>query len=116
DGLAPGVHGWAGLRHEVEHGLDARYARLHAPGADLSEVPPGSAYVLDLVCVHREFHFASVARRSRLRQGLAHRQDAWRSLAALCEFARPPWLHVEPSGQEAPFHGRGARTMARVVA
>ena len=33
DGVAAGLSRRAGLRHEVEHGLDARHARLHAPGS-----------------------------------------------------------------------------------
>ncbi len=38
--LAPGRRGRARLRLQVEHGLDARHARVHAEGPRLAEIPP----------------------------------------------------------------------------
>ena len=104
------------LRHEVEHGLDARHARLHAPGADLPQVPSRPADVLDLVRVLRELRAAAVARRSGARQGLADRQDAGRRVAAVRQPAPAVRLHVGASGQEAAVHGRRVRPAARMDA
>ena len=40
DGVASDLRRRAGLRHEVEHGLDARHARLLRAGSDPPQVPP----------------------------------------------------------------------------
>ena len=60
-----------GLRLQVEHGLDARHARLHLPRADLPAVPPPRDDVLDGVRLLRELRAADLARRGGARQGLA---------------------------------------------
>jgi hypothetical protein len=53
-------------------------------------------------------------RRGGARQGLAARQDAGRPLAEVRQPARLSVLHVDPSGQEAPVHGRRVRPGGRV--
>ena len=97
DGVAPGLSRRPRLRDEVEHGLDARHARLHARGADLPQVPSRPPHVLDLVRVYRELRAAALARRSRPRQGLADRQDAGRHVAAVRQPASALRLHVGAS-------------------
>ena len=59
------------LRLQVEHGLDARHARLLPAGPDLPPLPPPRADVQPDVRVQRELRAAAVARRGRARQGLA---------------------------------------------
>jgi hypothetical protein len=98
-----------GFRVQVEHGLDARLARLHGAGAGPPQLPPRSADVLDDVRVLRELRAAHQPRRGRLRQGLAAPEDARRPLAAVGEPARLPGLHVGPPGQAAAVHGLGVR-------
>ena len=62
------------------------------------------------------FVAAALARRGGARQGLADRQDAGRQLAAIRQSALPLRLHVGPSRQEAPLHGRGIRPAPRMAA
>src|SRR6266550_5378145 len=109
DGVAPGIPRRTRLRHEMEHGLDARYARLHAPGADLPEIPPRPSHVFALVRILRELRASFVARRGRARQGFADWKDARRSLATVRESARDVRLYVEPSREKAAVHGRRIR-------
>ena len=59
------------LRVQVEHGLDARHARLHRAGPDLPRLPPQPDDVLADVRLQRELRAAALARRGRARQGLA---------------------------------------------
>ena len=66
----------SGLRLQVEHGLDARLAGLHASGAGAPQLPPRPADVLDDLRVLRELRPADQPRRGRLRQGLAAAEDA----------------------------------------
>ena len=114
--LAADVPRRARLRLQVEHGLDARHARLLPPRPDLPPLPPPPADVLAHVRVQRELRAAALARRGRARQGLAAREDARRPLAAVREPARALRVHVGASRQEAALHGRRARAGARVVA
>ena len=44
-GVAPDLSGRPRLRLQVEHGLDARHARLHAPRSGPPQVPPQPAHV-----------------------------------------------------------------------
>ena len=74
--VAAGVPGRPRLRLQVEHGLDARHARLLRARADPPPVAPPRADVLARLRVHGELHPAAVARRGRARQGLDARQDA----------------------------------------
>ena len=80
----------ARLRLQVEHGLDARHARLRRRSEPVHRaLPPPPDDVLADVRVQRELRPAAVARRGRARQGLAAGQDARRRLAA-----RPPTVRA----------------------
>ena len=87
-GLAPDLPRRPGLRHEVEHGLDARHARLLQARPDPPQAPPRRAHLQPVVRVQRELRAAAVARRGGARQGLAPRPDAGRRLAAVRQPAR----------------------------
>ena len=80
------------------------------------QVPPEPAHVRPVVRLHGELRAAALARRSRARQRLAHRQDARRRVAAVREPAPAVRLHVGASGQEAAVHGRRIRPAARMAA
>ena len=69
--LAADLRRRPGLRLQVEHGLDARHARLLPERPGLPPLPPPPADVLARVRLQRELHPAAVARRGRARQGLA---------------------------------------------
>ena len=97
------------LRLQVEHGLDARHARLHVARSDLPPLEPRQDDVRAPLRLQRELRPADLARRGRARQRLGRRQDARRRMAALRQRARLLRLHVGPSGQEAPVHGPGVR-------
>ena len=110
----PAYLGGLGFGLQVEHGLDARHARLLPARPDPPALPPPPADVLADLRVQRELRAAALARRGRARQGLAAREDARRPLAAAREPARALRLHVGAPGQEAALHGRRARAGARV--
>ena len=97
------------LRLQMEHGLDARHARVLLEGARPSPLPPPRAHLLDGLRLERELRAAALARRSRPRQALAVRPDARRPLAAVREPARSLRLHVGPPGQAALVHGLRVR-------
>ncbi len=103
------------LRAEVEHGLDARLAAVHAPRPGPPSAPPRRHDLLDGVRLQRELSAADLARRGGARQGLAGVEDARRLVAAACQPAGLPGVHVGPSGQAAAVHGPGVRTGLRVV-
>ena len=69
--LAPDLPRRSRVRLQVEHGLDARHARLLPERPDLPPLPPPRADVQPDVRVQRELHPAAVPRRGRARQGLA---------------------------------------------
>ena len=71
--LAAGVRRRPRLRLQVEHGLDARHARVHAAGAGAPALAPRRDDLRAPLRVHREFRAAALARRGRARQGLAAR-------------------------------------------
>ena len=74
----------AGLRHEVEHGLDARHAATTSRTTRSTGEYHHDELTFSLcVRVQRELRAAAVARRGGARQGLAARQDARRRLAAV---------------------------------
>ena len=78
---AAGASRRARLHLQVEHGVDARHARVRQQG---SHLPPLGAQRPDLLAalrVHRELHPAVLARRGRARQARDARQDARRHLA-----------------------------------
>ena len=87
--LAPDVRRRPRLRLQVEHGLDARHARL-LPAATRSTAASTTTTLTFVAAlrVHRELHPAALARRGRARQGLAAREDAGRPLAEAREPAR----------------------------
>src|ERR687897_2596673 len=114
--LAADVPRRARVRVQVEHGLDARHARLLPSGLDPPSLPPPSAHVLAHVRVQRELRAAALARRGRAREGLAALEDAGRPLAAVRELARALRVHVGAPRQEAALHGRRARAGTGVVA
>ena len=97
------------LRLQMEHGLDARHARLRRARAHLPALPPPPDDVLDDVRVLRELHPADQPRRGRARQGLAAGQDARRPVAATGERPGAAGLHVGASGQAAAVHGQRVR-------
>src|SRR5262245_13216618 len=78
DGFATALRGRIGLRFEVGYGVDARYAELLSTRSDPSQIPPQPADLSDGLRVHREFRAAALARRSRVRKGIADRKDARR--------------------------------------
>ena len=112
--LGADVRRRARLRLQVEHGLDARHARVLPEGSRLPALPPPHADVLAHVRVQRELRPAALARRGRARQAVAARQDAGRPLAEVREPARAVRVHVGASRQEAPVHGRRARRVGGV--
>ena len=97
------------LRAQVEHGLDARHARVRLQGACAPPLPPPRADVLDGLRLERELRPAALARRGRPRQAVTAREDARRPLAALREPARALRLHVGAPRQAAALHGRRVR-------
>ena len=99
---------------QMEHGLDARHAAVHRARSDPPRLSSRRDHVRAALRVLREIHPAAVARRGRVRKGLADRQDAGRSLAEVREPARLLRIHVGASRQEAAVHGRRDRAMARM--
>ena len=102
------------LRLQMEHGLDARHARLHVARSDLPPLEPRQDDLRSSLRLQREFRAADLARRGRARQRLGRRQNAGRRMAALRQRPRLLRLHVGPPGQEAPVHGPGVRADQRV--
>ena len=102
------------LRLQVEHGLDARHARLYLARPDLSALEPRQDDFRPALRLRRELHPADFPRRGRPRQGIGGGQDAGRRMAALRQRARLLRLHVGPSGQEAAVHGPGIRPDQRM--
>ena len=99
---------------QVEHGLDARHARLHDAGSRPPQVAPQQDHVLADVRLQRAVRAAVLARRGGARQALDARQDARRRVAEARRPARALRLHVRAPGQEAAVHGRRDRAVARV--
>ena len=85
------------LHLQVEHGLDARHARVRARGSGPPPLAAQPRHVLDALRVHRELRPAVLARRSRARQGRAARQDAGRRVAEVRDAAHALRLHVRAS-------------------
>ena len=114
--LPAGAPGRAGLRLQVEHGLDARHARLPQARADLPAVPPPPDDVLADVRLLGELRAAALARRGGARQGLAAGQDARRRVAAVrraCARCSPTCGRIP--GKQLLFMGGGVRPGRRVV-
>src|SRR5436190_2772885 len=98
----------------MEHGVDARHAAVRRRESDPPALAPQPRDVLDAVRVHREFHFALLARRGRPRQARDAGQDAGRRLAEARDVADAVRLHVRAPRQEAAVHGQRVRPVARV--
>ena len=115
DGVAPDVRRRPRLRHEVEHGLDARHARR------TSRRDP----------IHRKYHHDQltfrICTRSPRTSCCRCRTTRWCTARARCIGKMPgdDWqqfanlraalrLHVGAAGQEAAVHGRRVRPAARV--
>ncbi len=103
--LASGRRRRPRVRIQVEHGMDARHAQIHRAGSRSSPLPPRQADVRTAVRVGRKLRPADQSRRGRAWQGIAHRQDARRSVAEVRQSARLPWVHVDAPRQEAAVHG-----------
>ena len=103
------------LFDEVEHGLDARHARLHQPRPDPPQLPPPRDDVLDAVRVQRELRAADQPRRGGARQGHAVGPDAGQRPRQGGRAAQPAGLPVGASGQATAVHGPGIRPARRVV-
>ena len=69
--LAPDLPRRAGLRLQVEHGLDARHAGVLPAGPRVPPLPPPRADLRLVYAYTRALHPAALARRGRARQGLA---------------------------------------------
>ena len=80
--LAPDRRRRPRLRLQVEHGLDARHARVLRARAGPPPLPPRRADLQPGLRVHRAVRAAALARRGRARQGVAAVEDARRRLAA----------------------------------
>ena len=76
------------LRLQMEHGLDARHALVHAEGAVHRRKHHDRDDVRDHLRVYRKFRAGAVARRSGARQVVAAAEDERRSLAAIRDVAR----------------------------
>ena len=114
DGVASHGRGWARLRVQVGHGLDARHAAAPAAGTDPPPLPPRRADVPAGVRVLGELRAPALPRRGGAREGFAPREDAGRRLAAVRQPAAAPRDPLGATGEEAPVHGRRARPAQRV--
>ena len=95
----------ARLHLQVEHGMDARHARVLRARSDPSPVPPGRAHLRDGLREQRAFHHAALARRDGAHERLVVPEDAGRPLAEDGEPARAVRLSVHAAGQVAAVHG-----------
>jgi 1,4-alpha-glucan branching enzyme len=76
-GQSAGVRRRSRLQLQVEHGLDARHARVRQRGSRAPPMASQPGDVLDALRLHRELRAAVLARRGRARQAIDARQDAW---------------------------------------
>ena len=76
------------LQPQVEHGLDARHARLLRARPGAPPLPPPRPHLRPAVRLHRELRAAAVATTRSCTARVAARQDAGRRVAALRQPAR----------------------------
>ncbi len=112
--LAADRPGRARLRLQVEHGLDARCARLLQRAAGGAQVASRQAHLQHRLCLQRELRAVAVARRGGAPEALAARQDAGRGLGAVRQPAAAVRADVRPPRQEAAVHGRRVGAGERV--
>ena len=108
--LAADVQRRARLPLQVEHGLDARHARLLRGGPDQPEVPPPQPHLPARLRALGALRAPALARRGRPRQGLAVGEDAGRRLAEGGQ--PPPPLRPPGSGTRARSSCSWARSGA----
>ena len=96
-GVAADVRGRARLRLQVEHGLDARHARLLRQRPGPPQLPPRRAHVQPGLRLHRELHAARCrTTRSCTARGRCCRKmpgDDWQKLANLRALYGYMWAH-----------------------
>ena len=68
--------GGPGVRHEMEHGLDARHALLPRKRSRAPEIPPQRAHLQPAVRLFGKLRPPPFARRGRARKGVPGQQDA----------------------------------------
>ena len=107
----PSHHGGLGFTPQVEHGLDARHARLLRARSGAPPLAPPRPHLRAALRVQRALRAAAQPRRGRARQGLAAQQDARRRVAALRQPARAVRLDVGLPRRPAAVHGRRARAV-----
>ena len=102
------------LRLQVEHGLDARHARLHRARPGLPQLPPQPDDLLADVRVQRELRAAALA----TTRSCTARARCWRKMPGdhwqqARQPARAAGVHVGAPRQAAAVHGRRVRPGAR---
>ena len=107
--LAADLDGRPRVHLQVEHGLDARHARLlrERPGAPQVTITTSSRSRSSTR--GRELRPAALARRGRARQGLAALARCRATAGSSSPTSARSTGHVGASRQEAPLHGRRAR-------
>ena len=114
EGHAPHRARRARVHAQVEHGLDARHARLLQHRSGAPPLAPPRADVRAAVRVQRAVRAAAQPRRGGARQGQPARQDARRRLAAVRQPACAVRVDVGDARRAAGVHGRRAGAVDRV--